>query len=187
MTMETTFVVEVRQVHLHALGRDLDVLPDVWSDALHEFLPDGDSRSVHGDVASARAAARRLREVADIPPEDIRITQVARADISIEADEEPESAGLRMYRWRSEALMNYGYGHAFAMGCSPDEARIAAMAAYKAYLASDAWWGEAPDEDGSFRFEEDREDYETAIERFEADLRADPAWVGEAFVVRGSE
>jgi hypothetical protein len=174
-------------VHLHALGRDLDVLPDVWSDTLHEFLPDGDSRSVHGDVASARAIARRLREVADIPSEDIRITQVAKSNISIDGDAEPEAGSLRLFRWSSEALRNYRSGHIFALGRSADEARPAAMAAYRAFLASDSWWGEAPDADGNFAWEDAREDYESAIARFEEDMKAEPAAAGDAFLVQGSE
>ncbi len=97
------------------------------------------------------------------------------------------SSDMRLYRWYSEALKNYGYGHAFAIGRSPDDARLAAMAAYKEFLASDAWWGETPDADGNFRCDDDREDYEAAIARFEADLREEPAAVGEAFVVKGSE
>lgn len=187
---EEQFVVEVRFAHLHAISRDIDVLPEAWSDALYELLPDGDNRSVHADAAGARSVARRLRNSAGIPPEDIRITQVTRSVVPIDdaAGEAGDGReGLRLYRWYSEALRNYGYGNAFAQGRSADEARTAAMAAYKEYLASDAWWGEVPDAEGNFRYEDDREDYEAAVARFEADLKAEPAAVGEAFVVKGSE
>lgn len=192
MTEGTQFVVEVRFAHLHAVGRDLDILPETWSDALYELLPDGPIRSVHWDIKGARDVACLLRDVAGIPEDDIRITRVIRttvpidepADASASADTSDE---LRLYRWRSEALKNYGYGHAFAVGRSINDARSAAMTSFKAYLSSDEWWGNGPDAEGNFRFEEDREDYEAEISKFQRDLDADPIAVGEAFVVRGSE
>jgi hypothetical protein len=184
---ERQFLVEVRVAHLHAVGRDLDVLPESWSDALYELLPEGDSRSVHADAAGARTVARRLVDSAGIPPQDIRITQVTRSDICIDGDAEPEVGSLLLFRWSSEALRNYRSGHIFALGRSADEARPAALAAYKAFLASDSWWGEAPDADGNFAWEDAREDYEAAVARFEEDLKAEPAAIGDAFLVQGSE
>ncbi|MNU36389.1 hypothetical protein D3C71_250040 [compost metagenome] len=184
---ETQFQVEVRLVHLHAIGRDLDVLPESWSDALHELLPEGDNRSVHDDAVGARLVARRLIDSVGIPREDIRITQVTRSNISIDGDAEPEAGSLRLFRWSSEALRNYRPGHIFSLGRSADEARPAAVAAYREFLASDSWWGEAPDADGNFAWEDAREDYETALARFEEDLKAEPAAVGDAFLVQGSE
>jgi hypothetical protein len=190
MTKETHFVIEVRQVHLHAVGRDTDVSPEVWSDALYEFLPDSPNQSVHCDADGARDVARLLRDVAGVPVEDIRITQVSRTPVPMEADEaDASSAGeiQRLYRWYSEALRRYGCGHAFALGRTLDEARSAAMLAFRSHLASDDWWGTGPEADGSFRFEDDREEYEAAVMKFQADIDADPFAVGEAFIVLGSE
>lgn len=184
---EIQFLVEVRLVHLHAVGRDVDVLPDSWSDALHELLPEGDNRSVHDDTAGARSVARRLIVSVGVPQEDIRITQVTRSSISIDGDAEPEAGTLRLFRWSSEALRNYRPGHIFSLGRSAEEARPAAVAAYRAFLASDSWWGEPPDADGNFAWEDAREEYESALVRFEDDLKAEPDAVGDAFVVQGSE
>ncbi len=189
MSDELKFLVEVRQEHLRGFERDDDVAPEAWSDALHELLG-REVCSTYDDLSDALSVARRLRDVVGIPKVDIRIVQVVRSIVSLEEPDETETGAgqvLRLYRWRSEALMNYGYGHAFALGSSVDEARSAAMAAYKAHLSSDEWWGNGPDEQGNFYFDEDREDYEAAIAKFTADLNADPIAVGDAFVVRGSE
>ncbi len=191
MTEETHFAVEVRRSHLHTIGQESGETSEFWSDALYEFLPDA-PKSVHADVTGARDVARLLRDVAGIPMKDIRITQVCRKTVDIDETEKvgvlsDATDGLRLYRWRSEALRRYGCGHAFAMGGDVDEARSAAMLSFRAYLASEEWWGTGPEADGCFRFEDDREEYEAAILKFQADLDADPLAVGAAFLVLGSE
>jgi hypothetical protein len=100
--------------------------------------------------------------------------------------ETTHTADSQIFLWRSEALRNYASGHIFATGKTIDEARDRAMTAYKDYLSSDAWWGDAPDADGNFPDEEAREEYEAAIKAFEKDLAAEPH-LGVAFLVKGSE
>lgn len=155
------------QVQLHRVGRDLDVNPDAWSDALYEVLP--------GDRS-----------------EEVRITLTEQSAVELDEPDGVEavatpSSGVQLYHWRSVALRNHGSGYVFGIGLTVDEAREAATRAFDAYIRTDDWRGDYFDRDGAFRDEDSREEYEKIVIQFREDIAVVPKLVSDAFVVTGSE
>ena len=82
-----------------------------------------------------------------------------------------------LFSWRSEMLQNYRPGLLVAVARDPDEARDMIRANYMAWVEKNRdWW----------LLDEDREELDTARQRLEADLAAEPATDGVLFI-SGSE
>jgi hypothetical protein len=192
MTFNRNYQVEIMFSQLHRVGRDLDVNPDAWSDALYEVLPgDRSEESSHRDIAEARRVARRLLDEAGVPPEEVRITLTEQSAVELDESGGVEAvatpSGMQLYHWRSVALRNYGSGYVFGIGRTVDEAREAATRAFDAYIRTDDWRGDYFDRDGAFRDEDSREEYEKIVIQFREDIAVVPKLMSDAFVVTGSE
>ncbi len=91
---------------------------------------------------------------------------------------------MQMYRWLSEYLKNYGYGHIVVCANSVEEARALARAGYEKHSRERYdyhYFDDAPlDEDSQETLDEHRR-------KFEADIAAEPEICPNYLFIAGSE